>query len=66
MEVYKDFLMDLYEIELHKKLIFSENLNGTKAKVGKEAEYNLTIKNISVLSKIIDFIESKEKEPDTL
>lgn len=45
----KEFVLDLYEIELHKKTIFSEDIMGTKPKKGKELEYKLSTMRIAIL-----------------
>ena len=52
----KDYLLDLYEIELHKKSMYSDGLMSNKAKDGKELEFTVTIKNIAILEKILDSI----------
>ena len=53
----KDYIMDLYEIERSKKILYSEDIMGSKAKAGKELEYQLAVKNIKLLEEILDIIE---------
>lgn len=52
----KDYLLDLYEIELHKKSMYSDGFISNKAKEGKELEFAITVKNISILENILDII----------
>lgn len=52
----KDYLLDLYEIELHKKSMYADGFISNKAKGGKEMEFAITIKNITILEKILDSI----------
>ena len=52
----KDYLLDLYEIELHKKSIYADGFVSDKAKEGKELEFAITVKNITILEKILDSI----------
>ena len=50
----KEFVLDLYEIELHKRIIFSEDIMGTKPKKGKELEYKLSTMRIAILEDILN------------
>ncbi len=53
----KEYLLDLYEIELHKRCIYSNGSDFNKAKVGKEEEYTLTQKHIKILESLLDSLE---------
>lgn len=44
-----EYLLDLYDIELHKRLMYSN--------AGREAELKLTLEHISVLEEIIKIVE---------
>ena len=57
MDIIKDYLLDLYEIELHKKSMYSDGFISNKAKEGKELEFAITVKNIAILEKILDSID---------
>ena len=53
----KEYLLDLYEIELHKKSMYADGFISNKAKEGRELEFAITIKNIAILEKILDSID---------
>ena len=41
----EEYLLDLYEIELHKKSMYADGFISNKAKEGRELEFAITIKN---------------------
>lgn len=53
----KEYLLDLYEVELHKRCIYSDSSDFSKSKVGKEEEYVLTQKHIRILEHLLDSLE---------
>ena len=55
----KDFMLDLYEIELNKKSMYSDNVSSNQAKEGKEQEFAVAVKNIKVIEEILDLLENK-------
>ena len=50
----KDFILDLYELELNKKCMYSDNVTSNKAKEGKELEFALAVKNIAILEELLN------------
>ena len=50
----KEFLLDLYEIELHKKSMYADGLISNKAKQGKELEFAIAIKNVRIIEALLD------------
>ncbi len=53
----KEYLLDLYEIELLKRCIYSDSSDFNKPKVGKEEEYALTQKHIQILESLLNSLE---------
>lgn len=54
-----EYLLDLYEIELHKKLLYSDDILSDKPKPGREKEFEMTLANISILEELIKEHEKK-------
>ena len=52
----KEFMLDLYEIELNKKSIYSDNVMSNQAKEGKEQEFAVTVKNIKIIEELLDML----------
>ena len=52
----KDFILDLYEIELNKKSMYSDNVLSNKAKEGREQEFAIAVKNIKIIEEILDLL----------
>lgn len=53
----KEYLLDLYEIELYKKSIY-ENVIGTNIpKPNREKEFEIAVKHIAILSELLDILE---------
>lgn len=50
----KDYLLDLYEIELHKKSMYSDGFISNKAKEGKELEFAIALKNVKIIEALLD------------
>ena len=54
-----EYLLDLYEIELLKKSLYSSDILSDKPKQGKEKEFNLTVENLTILQELIKEQEEK-------
>ena len=52
----KDFVLDLYEIELNKKSMYSDNVMSNQAKEGKELEFAVAVKNIKIIEELLDML----------
>lgn len=52
----KEFVLDLYEIELNKKSMYSDNVLSDKAKEGKEQEFAVAVKNIKIIEELLDML----------
>ena len=52
----KDFILDLYEMELNKKSMYSDNVLSDKAKEGKEQEFAVAVKNIKIIEELLDLL----------
>ena len=48
-----EYLLDLYEIELHKKSIYSSDILSDKPKCGKEKEFEIAVEHLSLLNELI-------------
>ena len=55
-----EYLLDLYEIELHKKSLYSDGVLSDKPKPGREKEFEMTLENISILEELIREQEEKQ------
>lgn len=53
----KDYLLDLYEIELYKKTIYEDGIGTNQAKPNREKEFDVAVKHIAVLNELLDMIE---------
>ena len=53
----KEYLLDLYEIELYKKSIFEDGIDTNQPKPNREKEFELAVKNITILNELIDMLE---------
>lgn len=52
----KDFILDLYEMELNKKSMYSDNVLSDKAKEGREQEFAVAVKNIKIIEELLDLL----------
>ena len=52
----KEFMLDLYEIELNKKSMYSDNVLSNQAKEGKEQEFAVAVKNIKIIEELLDML----------
>ena len=59
MDKKLEYLLDLYEIELYKKSMYSSDILSDKPKYGKEKQFKLAAQNISILQELIKEQEEK-------
>ena len=52
----KDFVLDLYEMELNKKSMYSNDVMSNTAKEGKESEFAVAVKNIKIIEELLDLL----------
>lgn len=52
-----DFLLDLYEIELHKKSLYEDGVGTNSPKPSREKEFELAVKHIAILDELLDMLE---------
>jgi len=50
----KEFLLDLYELELYKKSLYEEDYNSNTPKENREHEFATAIKNIKIIEELLD------------
>lgn len=53
----KDFLLDLYEIEMYKKSIYEDGIGTNQPKPNREEEFGITIKNVAIINQLLDMLE---------
>lgn len=53
----KDYLLDLYEIELYKKSLYENGIGTNQPKPNREIEFELANKHIAILNKLLDMLE---------
>ena len=53
----KEYLLDLYEIELYKKTLYENGIGTNIPKLNREKEFDVTVKHIAVLNELLDMIE---------
>lgn len=53
----KEFLLDLYEIELYKKSLYEDGIGTNIAKPNKENEFDVAVRNITILNELLDVLE---------
>ena len=58
----KDFVLDLYEMELNKKSMYSDNVLSDKAKEGREQEFAVTVKNIKIIEELLDMLGNEQSK----
>ena len=59
MDKKLEYLLDLYEVELCKKSLYSSDILSDKPKYGKEKQFELATQNISILQELIKEQEEK-------
>lgn len=53
----KEYLLDLYEIELYKKAIYEDGIGTNQPKPHREKEFDIATKHIAILNKLLDVLE---------
>lgn len=53
----KEYLLDLYEIELYKKSIYEDGIDTNRPKLNKENEFTLAVKHIAILNELLDMLD---------
>ena len=53
----KEYILDLYEIELHKKSLYEDGIGTNQPKPNREKEFDVAVKNITILNEFIDMLE---------
>lgn len=52
----KEYLCDLYEIELYKKTIYEDGIGTNQPKPNREIEFELANKHIAILNELLDML----------
>ena len=53
----KEYILDLYEIELYKKSLYEDGIGTNQPKPNREKEFDVAVKNITILNEFIDMLE---------
>ena len=53
----KEYLLDLYEIELYKKTLYENGIGTNIPKLNREKEFDVAVKHIAVLNELLDMLE---------
>lgn len=53
----KDYILDLYEIELYKKSIYEDGIGTNQPKPNREREFTLVVEHIAILNELLDLLE---------
>lgn len=53
----KEYLLDLYEIELHKKSLYEKEIGTNIPKPNREKEFEIAVKHIAILNELLDSLE---------
>lgn len=53
----KEYLLDLYEIELHKKSLYEKEIGTNMPKPSREKEFEVAVKHIAILNELLDSLE---------
>ena len=56
MENKKEFLLDLYELELYKKSLYEEDFKSNVPKPNREHEFAVAVKNVKILEELLDLL----------
>ncbi len=59
MDKKKEYLLDLYEIELHKKSLYEDGVGANSPKPSREKEFNVAVKHIAILNELLDMLENE-------
>ena len=53
----KEYLLDLYEMELYKKSIYEDKIGTGIPKRNREKEFEIAVKHIAILDELLDILE---------
>ncbi len=53
----KEYLLDLYEIELYKKSIYEDGIGTSIPKPNREKEFEIAVEHIAILNELLDILE---------
>ena len=53
----KEYLLDLYEIELHKKSLYENGIGTNNPKPNREKEFDVAVKHIAILDELLDSLK---------
>ena len=53
----KEYLLDLYEIELHKKSLYENGIETNIPKKNREKEFEIAVKHIAILNELLDILD---------
>lgn len=53
----KEYLLDLYEIELYKKTLYENGIGTNQAKPNREKEFDLAVEHVAILNELLDMLE---------
>ena len=53
----KEYILDLYEIELHKKSLYEDGIGTNQPKPNREKEFALAVEHIAILNELLDLLE---------
>ena len=55
----KDYILDLYEIELYKKTIYEDGIGTNQPKPNRGKEFTLAVEHIAILNDLLDLLENE-------
>lgn len=55
----KEFLLDLYELEIYKKSLYEEEFKSNTPKTNREHEFAVAVKNVKILEELLDSIDKE-------
>lgn len=53
----KEYLLDLYEIELYKKSLYENGIGTNIPKPNREKEFEIAVKHITLLNELLDMLD---------
>ena len=53
----KEYLLDLYEVELYKKSLYENGIGTNIPKKNRENEFEVAVKHIAILNELLDSLE---------
>ena len=54
-----EYLLDLYEIELHKKSLYENGIGTNIPKPNREKEFALAVEHVDILNELLDMLENE-------